>query len=51
VANVLPLDAHEALASYFAAFMLERRRSERSDPASSADAVQQPAPQGVSVAG
>ena len=24
VANVLPLDAHEALASYFAAFMLER---------------------------
>ena len=44
VANVLPLDAHEALASYFAAFMLESRRSERRDPA------QQPAPKVVSAA-
>jgi phenol 2-monooxygenase len=48
VANVLPLDAHEALASYFEAFMLESGQTERSDPARSTDPVRQPAPQVVS---
>jgi phenol 2-monooxygenase (NADPH) len=50
VANVLPLDAHQALASYFAAFMLESRRSERREPARFTDPAQQPAPQVVPAA-
>jgi phenol 2-monooxygenase len=50
VANVLPLDAHEPLASYFAAFMLESRRSERRQPARFTDPAQQPAPQVVPAA-
>ena len=50
VANVLPLDAHQALAAYFAAFMLESRRSERREPARFTDPAQQPAPQVVPAA-